>query len=65
MTGSSSITPASIPPAVAGLARVVKAGYPDPTQFDPKSEYHDPGSNPDDPRWFSVDIASTASCPAR
>lgn len=45
------------PPAVVGLARVVKAGYPDPTQFDPKSDYYDPGSKPDAPRWFSVDIA--------
>ena len=31
------------PPAVVGLARVVKAGYPDPTQFNPKSEYYDAG----------------------
>ncbi|HVT06585.1 MAG TPA: EVE domain-containing protein [Polyangia bacterium] len=45
------------PPAVVGLARVVKAGYPDPTQFDPKSDYYDAGSKPDAPRWFSVDIA--------
>jgi predicted RNA-binding protein with PUA-like domain len=45
------------PPAVVGLARVVKAGYPDPTQFDPKSEYYDAGSKPDAPRWFSVEIA--------
>ncbi len=51
------------PPAVAGLARVVKAGYPDPTQFDPKSDYHDPASNPDDPRWFSVDIAFDRKLP--
>lgn len=45
------------PPAVVGLARVVKAGYPDPTQFDAKSDYYDAGSKPDAPRWFSVDIA--------
>lgn len=45
------------PPAVVGLARVVKAGYPDPTQFDAKSDYYDKDSKPDDPRWFSVDIA--------
>ena len=45
------------PPGVVGLARVVKAGYPDPTQFDPKSDYYDAGSKPDAPRWFSVDIA--------
>jgi predicted RNA-binding protein with PUA-like domain len=45
------------PPGVAGLARVVRAGYPDPTQFDPKSDYYDKDSPRDAPRWFSVDIA--------
>jgi predicted RNA-binding protein with PUA-like domain len=45
------------PPAVVGLARVVKAGYPDPTQFDARSDYYDKDSRRDEPRWFSVDIA--------
>lgn len=44
------------PPGAAGLAEVSRAGYPDATQFDPRSEYHDPDSKPDDPRWFMVDI---------
>ena len=44
------------PPAVVGLARVVRSGYPDPTQFQPRSRYHDPGSKRSDPRWFAVDI---------
>lgn len=44
------------PPGAAGLAEVSRAGYPDATQFDPKSDYHDPGSTPDAPRWFMVDI---------
>ena len=51
------------PPAVVGLARVVKAGYPDPTQFNPKSDYYDPDSPPDAPRWFSVDIAFNRKLP--
>jgi predicted RNA-binding protein with PUA-like domain len=34
----------------------VKAGYPDPTQFDPKSKYFDPKSARDNPRWFLVDV---------
>ncbi len=51
------------PPAVVGLARVVKAGYPDPTQFDSKSDYYDAGSKPDAPRWFSVDIAFDRKLP--
>ena len=44
------------PPAVAGMARVVRAGYPDPTQFDPRDGHFDRDSQRDDPRWFSVDI---------
>lgn len=44
------------PAAAVGLAEVVKGGYPDKTQFDPMSPYHDPDANPEDPRWFMVDI---------
>ena len=44
------------PPAVAGTAEVVRAGYPDPTQFDPKSDHHDPDARADQPRWYGVDI---------
>ena len=51
------------PPAVVGLARVVKAGYPDPTQFDSKSDYYDAASKPDAPRWFSVEIAFDRKLP--
>jgi predicted RNA-binding protein with PUA-like domain len=44
------------PPAVAGTARVVRAGYPDPTQFDPRDSHFDRDSQRDDPRWYAVDI---------
>jgi len=44
------------PPCIAGIARVVKAGHPDPTAFDPKSDYYDPKSDPDDPTWYQVSI---------
>ena len=44
------------PPHVAGVAEVVRGGYPDPTQFDPASPYHDPGSSADEPRWYCVDV---------
>jgi predicted RNA-binding protein with PUA-like domain len=43
-------------PGIAGVVRVVKAAYPDPTQFDPKSEYYDAKSTRESPRWFSVDV---------
>ena len=45
------------PPAVVGTARVVRAGYPDPTQFDSSGGHFDPDSARDAPRWFAVDIA--------
>ncbi|WDT84530.1 EVE domain-containing protein [Alteromonas sp. 009811495] len=41
---------------IAGVAEVVKAGYPDATQFDPESNYYDPKSLPESPRWFRVDV---------
>jgi len=47
------------PMAVAGTAKVVKAAYPDPSQFDPKSEYFDKDAKRDDPRWSLVDIEFT------
>jgi predicted RNA-binding protein with PUA-like domain len=43
-------------PGIAGLAEVASAPYPDPTQFDKKSEYFDPESSSDKPRWFNVDV---------
>jgi len=44
------------PPAVAGTAKVVGAGRPDPSQFDAKSDHYDPDSTRDAPRWYGVDI---------
>ncbi len=44
------------PPAIVGIVEVVKAAYPDPYAFDPKSRYFDPKSTSDAPRWFLVDI---------
>jgi len=44
-------------PGVAGVAKVVVAAYPDPTQFDSASDYHDPKSSPEEPRWSAVDVA--------
>jgi predicted RNA-binding protein with PUA-like domain len=43
-------------PGIAGLAEVCSAPYPDATQFDPTSPYHDPKSRPDAPRWVHVDV---------
>jgi len=43
-------------PGVAGIAEVGSAAYPDPTQFDRKSDYYDPISRRDEPRWVLVDV---------
>ncbi len=44
------------PPAVAGTAVVAKPAYPDFTAFDPRDPHYDPKSDPQNPRWFMVDI---------
>ncbi|HZS95023.1 MAG TPA: EVE domain-containing protein [Chloroflexota bacterium] len=44
------------PPAVVGIAEVVRTAYPDPTQFDKKDKHYDPASDPAHPRWDMVDI---------
>ena len=43
-------------PGVAGIAEVASAAYTDKTQFDPKSDYYDPQSRREEPRWFNVDV---------
>jgi predicted RNA-binding protein with PUA-like domain len=52
------------PPHVAGLARVVREAYPDPTAWDPASDYFDPGASPAAPRWEMVDIQADSALPA-
>lgn len=44
------------PPGIAGLCRVSREAHPDPSQFDPQSEYYDPKSTKEDPRWSLVDV---------
>lgn len=43
-------------PGIVGIARVASTAYPDPTQFDRKSPYHDPASKREEPRWLLVDV---------
>jgi predicted RNA-binding protein with PUA-like domain len=43
-------------PGVAGIAEIVSDPYPDPTQFQRKSEYFDDKSKPEQPRWYLVDV---------
>lgn len=43
-------------PGIVGLMRVVETDIADPTQFDFKSEYYDPKSTVDAPRWQTVKV---------
>ncbi|PJK10222.1 EVE domain-containing protein [Lysobacteraceae bacterium NML08-0793] len=43
-------------PGIYGLAEVASLPYPDPTQFDPQSQYHDPKATLEEPRWQLVDV---------
>lgn len=44
------------PPGVVGIARVSREAYPDSYALDPKSKYFDAKSDPENPRWFMVDV---------
>jgi len=50
------------PIGIAGMAEVVKAGYPDFTAWDPKDKYYDPASLPSKPVWYMVDIQFMKRC---
>lgn len=39
---------------VVGEMTVIREAHPDPTQFDRKSDYHDPASTRAEPRWSAV-----------
>jgi len=43
-------------PGIVGIMKIVHGGYPDFTAFDPGAKYFDPKSNPDNPRWYMVDV---------
>lgn len=44
------------PSGVAGVAKVVREAYPDPTQFDRASDYFEPRATKADPVWVQVDV---------
>lgn len=51
------------PSGIVGIMRVAREAYADPTQFDPKSDYYDPKSPADAPRWLVVDVEFVAKLP--
>jgi predicted RNA-binding protein with PUA-like domain len=53
------------PPGVAGLAKITREAYTDHFAFDPSSPYHDPKSDPDNPRWLMVDVGFVERFPEK
>ncbi|MDZ4184454.1 MAG: EVE domain-containing protein [Desulfuromonadales bacterium] len=54
----------SIPePAIDGVARVVREGYPDFTARDPNNEHFDPRATDAAPIWYMVDVQAVAPLP--
>jgi predicted RNA-binding protein with PUA-like domain len=51
------------PPGVVGVARIASEARPDHHAFDPDSPYYDPDSDPDDPRWWMVDVEYVETLP--
>jgi predicted RNA-binding protein with PUA-like domain len=51
------------PPGVAGLAKVVRTGVVDETQFDPESKYYDPKATRETPVWDCVDVEFVETFP--
>lgn len=45
------------PSGVTGLARIARAGYPDPTAWKPGHKYYDETSSKESPTWYMVDLA--------
>ena len=44
------------PSGIAGIAEVVREGYPDHTAFDKSDDHYDPKSDKANPTWFVVDV---------
>lgn len=47
-------------PAIVGLAKVVREGYPDHTALDPREKHFDPKATDEKPIWFMVDVQYVA-----
>ncbi len=43
-------------PGIVGIVEICREAYPDHTAFDPNDKHFDPKSDPENPRWFMVDV---------
>ena len=51
-------------PGIAGIVEVVRGGYPDPSAWDRRSEYHDAKSPENKPLWYTADVRLKERWPA-
>jgi len=50
-------------PAIVGVARVVRNGYPDHTALDPRGDHFDPKATEQNPTWYMVDVQAVVAFP--
>lgn len=50
-------------PSIVGIARVVRAGYPDHTACDPQARHFDPRASAENPLWYMVDVQGLVALP--
>ncbi|MEK6748345.1 MAG: EVE domain-containing protein [Pseudomonadota bacterium] len=43
-------------PAIVGIMRIARAGYPDHTAWQSDGAHYDAKSTPENPRWYMVDV---------
>ncbi|CAE6950202.1 MULTISPECIES: EVE domain-containing protein [Pseudomonas] len=43
-------------PGIAGIGRISREAYPDPTALDPESHYYDPKATAENNPWSAVDV---------
>lgn len=52
------------PSGIAGIAEVVRDGYPDSSAFDKRDPHFDEKSDPKNPTWFMVDVRHVETFPS-
>jgi predicted RNA-binding protein with PUA-like domain len=50
-------------PGIAGLGKIVRTAYPDPTALDENSHYFDPKANDEKNPWSAIDVAFVETFP--
>ncbi|MBW0236680.1 MULTISPECIES: EVE domain-containing protein [Pseudomonas] len=50
-------------PGIAGIGRIVRAAYPDPSALDPESHYFDPKASVEKNPWSALQVAHVQTFP--